>query len=205
MKLQDGTPQAMALLKRFQDSGNLIDVYSGKWKPASDPAREFSDEKFVELDKQFGDGYRNHLLIVCLADMDNSVIKELCEIYPAFIHNFDRINKPKFLFINLATHQILCAGLGRGCSLFVIDSESNQGVRLEGIYMPPQKEYGDKFLALDHLKVVTKLLMGLSDLDDALSEDYENPNQKRIDRAMKQINNFFPCCDEMPLHPENPY
>jgi hypothetical protein len=208
MKLQNGTPQAMALLKKFEDSGNLIDVYSENWKLLNDLAIKFTDESFLNLDADKGNEYRGHLLILCLADAKYADIKEICSIYPPLAKVFERLNTPKFLIFNLITKQILCVGLGRKYRLFTIDAASNESVSIEGIQVSigaDTKNYSQNFLRLDYFGVVVNFLKGLSDLDDALSENEEHSNQRGIDRAMSKINHYFPACREVALYPNDPY
>lgn len=205
MKLQDGTPQAMALLKRFQDSGNLIDVYSGKWKPANPLTLQFTEENFTELDKKFGDEYRNHLLILCLAGMAYSDKQELCAIYPPLTKVFEWNNEPKFLILNLLTQQMLCVGLGRKYRLFMIDAVTEESVGISNVLDADNLSYSDGFLKLDHCNVVRGLLKWLSRLGDAIDENERRSNQRAINSMMGWIKVYFPDCKETSLYPNDPY
>lgn len=201
--MSNGTSQARALLDRLEKSGHLINVYSGSWKPVLDFRKQFTEENFSLLDKEHGDGYRNHLLVVCLSGLENEVIQELCNIYPPLTVGIKRRNPAKILIINLATQQIIYAGLGRKFSLFVHDVLTDDYITGEHFHL--NTPYNIRFLALDHLQIIQNLLTSLSELGEALAANEEQSAQIEINQAMRGINKYFPKLDEFDLFPDDPY
>jgi len=82
-------------------------------------------------------------------------------------------HNPNFLFINLHTKQILCAGLGRKNRLFLIDAETNDSIEYKlnhlnisssKIFNKRNSTYFDSFTKLDPLKFVYHLISTLEEL-----------------------------------------
>ena len=106
MKLTGGTPRALALIKKLNASGNLIDVYD-RDRIESNQNNSLVDLDMMDaFDKKYGTEYHHHLLAIFI---DESIsTKELLSVYPDFGEVFnDESIKPNLIFINLATQQIL--------------------------------------------------------------------------------------------------
>jgi hypothetical protein len=88
-------------------------------------------------------------------------------------------HKPDLLFINLATKQILCAGLGRKNRLIQFDAarysagkhEPQIDMLKDGTGSNFDSKYVTKFTALDHDEIIDKLVFNLKTLGDYLLEN----------------------------------
>ena len=142
-------------------------------------------DTYESFDEDHGKQYRGHLLIVYVDIYNKELIEDLKKIYQPLKYIYDEqgstfgTHKPDLLFINLASKQILCAGLGRKNRLMQFDAARY----VAGKYDPQidvlgngnggnfDSKYVAKFTALDHDEIVDKLIFNLKTLGDYLLEN----------------------------------
>lgn len=159
--------KSTTLIAKLEKDGHLIDVYSKRWA-AQKNEYEFTTEDHNWLIERYGKQFESHLLVVYLVEQDYETFQDFVDIYPILKKPLiDNVYQPTFLFINLQTNQILCAGLGRRSSLFLLDAESNEPlVAGEPLY----DSYFRKFNALDHQNVVLDIIDALEQLGQSYLE-----------------------------------
>jgi hypothetical protein len=116
MQYKGGTKAAQSAIDQLQKLGALINVYSNEWLSKNPKFSSFGAEELVDFDSQSGDACSGHLLIISTSLDSDAVADLLLTAHPDFAVAFggDAVHqKPDFVFINLATRQILCIGLGR--------------------------------------------------------------------------------------------
>jgi hypothetical protein len=171
------TPKGTQLVHALRESGALIDIYSDEWLSGQTQDSPLSPKTIEKIHMEHGSWYRNHLLILFLSRAERSKIEQLLSLYPPLTQQIHAgIHKPCFLFINLATNQILCMGLGKDNRFFAIDAETNHDV---DIYLEknPSKEneksaYLRKFTRLDYCDVVLAFANSLIELENEFVDDY---------------------------------
>ena len=161
------TLKAMHLIERLENEGHVVDVYSKKWMDGKNlPAFTFEDHQW--LTEKYGPHFDSHLLIVYLVDQDYETFQDFVDVYPILKRALiDNVYQPTFLFINLETKQILCAGLGRRSSLFAFDAKTNRSLLMgEKFY----EDYMRQFTSLDYQNVVFDLLDALEQIGQSYVE-----------------------------------
>lgn len=144
MKSTGGTKQAIALLEKLQQHGDLVDVYSKAFfdrQPSAneDPNAAFSKEDFECLVNEYENAPDSdckpvgHLLFVYVDDCNEEIKKELIDVYKPLAKLIGDNHNPDFLIINLFTQQVLCIGLGRKNRLFAIDAATGKNVNAFGL------------------------------------------------------------------------
>jgi len=187
-----GTPEVQNFIKKYKASGHLIDPYSDEWisqvanRAENNEINYESDlDTYASFDEEYGMDYRNHLLIVYVDFYNKELIEDLKKIYQPLKYIFEEqgssfsTHKPDFLFINLATKQILCAGLGRKNRLMQFDAaryaaakhEPQIDVLGDGTGSNFDSKYVAKFTALDHDEIIDKLIFNLKTLGEYLLEN----------------------------------
>jgi len=163
----NGTLRVMKLIERLENEGHLIDVYSKKWMSAKNQY-EFTAEDHSWLAERYGQQFDSHLLVVYLVEQDYKTFQDFVDVYPILKRALiDNVYQPTFLFINLETKQILCAGLGRRSSLFLFDAKTNTSlIQGEKHYI----EYLRAFTALDHQNVTLDLIDALERIGQSYFE-----------------------------------
>ena len=171
MKLTGGTPRALALIKKLNASGNLIDVYD-RDRIESNQNNSLVDLDMMEaFDKKYGTEYHHHLLAIFI---DESIsTKELLSVYPDFGEVFnDESIKPNLIFINLATQQILSVTKKVGD---VAESFIPHPSGIKDLSSFDRLMYVDKFMEkrneefrkLDFADVIDSLINALADISYA--------------------------------------
>jgi hypothetical protein len=98
-----------------------VDIYSKQWLDAHPNFPYCTTDDLAEHQITSSNACEGHLLVISTS-LDESVVGEqLLSAYPAFETIFGQKaahHKPDVIFINLATQQILCVGLGRKNQLF---------------------------------------------------------------------------------------
>lgn len=87
MKVENGSPAAIAWIQKLKSSGNLADIYDLE-RVAADQSDHLPLESsdLEGFDEQHGTSYRNHLLAVFI---DGEVdVKELTNLYPPLSKHF---------------------------------------------------------------------------------------------------------------------
>ena len=194
-----------SLVSKLRDRGDLIDIYSDEWLEGQDDSSFLAPAKTKKFKSSHGDAYKNHLLVVYSKYLEELTRKILLIAYPQLEVQFEQgSHRPSFVFINRATGQLLCIGLGRKNRIFMIDSVTGEGVNVYGVgNADGSLDYIAKFTHLDHCEVVKTFVHSLHELsleldarasiDDSESEEYEQLNEK-VEERMGTINLFFPNC-----------
>jgi hypothetical protein len=115
MTYTGGTSTAQACIDQLKAKGALVDVYSNEWLAANPDFCEFYPEDLHDYQLKSRGACVGHLLIICNSLDTDEIFQMLTTAYPPFAKAFgpDVHHTPDLVFINLATKQILCAGLGR--------------------------------------------------------------------------------------------
>lgn len=192
MPYNPGTPEVQDFIKKYKASGNLIDPYSDEWITAVAKRSENGEinyesdlDSYTSFDEEYGRDYRNHLLVIYVDPYNKGLIEDLKKIYQPLKYIFDEhgsafgTHKPDLIFINLATKQILCVGLGRKNRLMQFDAaryaagihEPQIDILGEGNSPSFDSQYVTEFTALDHDKIADKLIFNLKILGDYLLEN----------------------------------
>jgi len=159
--------KSKAVLDKLEKEGHLINVYSERWVNLKNEY-EFTIEDHNWLIERYGKQFDSHLLVVYLVEQNYETCQNLVNFYPILKKSLnENIYQPTFLFINLETNQILCAGLGRRSSLFLIDAESHNPLIEGDTYYDT---YIRKFTALDHQNVVLDIIDALEHLGKSYLE-----------------------------------
>ena len=211
-----GTPEVQNFIKKYKASGYLIDPYSDEWIAVVEKRAENNEinyesglDTYGAFDEKYGKSYRNHLLIVYVNIYNKELIEDLKKIYQPLRDIFDeqgsafKAHKPDFLFINLATEQILCVGLGRKNKLMQFDSaryaagqnESRIDILDKNAKTGFDSNYASEFTALDHDELIGKLVLNLKTLGDYLLENdrlnfyHDNGSAEPNDEGMYEFEN----------------
>ncbi len=165
MRLSGGTKEALELINELKSSGNLIDVYSKEWMSSKDDGM-YSAAEFDSLVEEHGDEFVHHLLVVMLDEYKKEITEKLVAIYsPLKAVLTDNYHHADFLFINLATRQILAIGLARKNRMYMTDVESGLDINTSDFF---NNEYIKKFTKLDHCRIVWEI----SDALERLGQSY---------------------------------
>lgn len=177
MSYTGGTFAVQEFIKKYKDTGHLIDVYSEEWMTAHP---EIAKAVSTQGDNKQDPRCSGHLLILFVDRYHDDLFEDLKNIYEPFKYAIDFIDyfNPKFIFINLNIKQIFCIGLGRKGSLFTYDlhqkAEFCQGMRNELCHIDSQLGIGEnydlEFLSLDYLNITLTLLNALEELGEAYNE-----------------------------------
>lgn len=165
MKLTGGTKEALELIEALKSTGNLIDVYSREWMASKEDGR-FGVDELDALMEEHGDEFIHHLLVVMLDEYNQEISEKLIAVYPPLAAVLkDNYHHADFLFINLATRQILAIGLARKNRMYMADVASGLDINTHDFF---NNEYIKKFTELDHCKVVWEI----SDALERLGQSY---------------------------------
>jgi len=177
MSYTGGALPVQEFIKKYKNTGHLINVYSEEWMnahPELGPASSKYDDKKHDL------RYRGHLLILFVDRYHDDLFQDLKNIYEPFKYALDFMDffNPKFIFINLHIQKIFCIGLGRKGRLFTYDlqeqAEYFQGMRKEPRHIDSllgiEKMYDEEFLKFDFLNIVMTLLNAIEALGEAHNE-----------------------------------
>ncbi len=188
MNYKGGTQAGQNCIAQLTELGALVDVYSSKWL-AKNPDFYFFDEydlaDYQRKSKNFCSG---HLLIISTDCNYQEVALNLIAAYPEFTSVLgDEISshKPDFIIINLATKQILCAGLHRKNNFFGFAlGNANVKVREDSlrnsssdwgrpIGNDPTNLFISEFVKYDFANIVLELLTALLEFGSfARNRDY---------------------------------
>ena len=219
MQIIKSTEAAEELFEELRKHGLLVDAYSEKW--LSGHENDFEGCTQLEYVKQqnqeLGTDSINHLLIVYLPyGNELNIEKKVAAIYPKMNWLVDSsIHQPDFLFFNLITKKILCAGLGSNNRLFVFDADNrdNDFGWPSDIMDSSNRNFFDEFTKLDYASFVSEFLENLEKLGesnyflanewdgDEDSGDFMNADDG-ISEAMNFFQTFFPMADAEELDSE---
>ena len=176
MAYQGGTVAARECISKLKQLGALVDVYSHEWLTANPDFYYCSTDDLEKYQQKSNNLCVSHLLIVSTSLDQQAVGDLLTAAHPGFEAIFgesSNYHKPDFVFINLATQQILCIALGRKNYFFgfAIDAD-NVKIHDGNVYDSSQpwrhKDSEDptlvfmrEFRALDYAGIVENLIESL--------------------------------------------
>lgn len=176
MKIASGTKAATDFLEKLKSSGDLLDVYSDEWLSKQNERSELPPHFIAAIDEEYGLDYRNHLLVLYINHDKREVIKELTNLYSPLQKLVEGKHHPDFAFLNLATKQMLCVGLGRKNRLFAYDPAIDHRLDIYGLTGLGNAQYIQAFTALDHGEVVETIITALYSIGVALFEHDSQPS-----------------------------
>ena len=121
MAYQGGTVAARECISKLKQLGALVDVYSHEWLATQPQHVYFGADDLDAYQQKSNNLCVGHLLIVSTSLDQQAVGDLLTTAHPGFKAIFGENSahhKPDFVFINLATQQVLCVGLGRKNQIF---------------------------------------------------------------------------------------
>jgi len=174
----NGTAEAINFIEIQKKNGNLIDLYSDEWLKKHVPKTNYYFKEIQTFEKKHGNAFKEHMLILLLdrenTDQIRSLYKPLENLIDSpTIYSGTNSHNPDFIFINLFTKQILCAGLGRKNRLFLIDAETEDNIEHSSphlnlsaskIFSNQNTSYFKNFTKLDPINIVYQLISALEDL-----------------------------------------
>ena len=176
-----GTTNAVEFIEKYKKSSRVIDFYSDEhMKSISRKNSIYSKNTLKDLDKNFGEKYRNHLLAIYIGDENTEVMSELADIYAPFGKLFSLsgpsgwpLIKPDFLFISLFSQEILCVGLGRKNQIFeyelhkcIANHDAEYGENRNNINSKRiSTECSQEFYELDHLHIIKMVMKNIQILN----------------------------------------
>ena len=214
-----GTDAANNSLRELKNLGALADVYTKEWLDSNTDFSYFSLDDLDDYQAKSKGACEGHLLVISTSLNDLLVASLLISAYPIFAKNLDeniQLHKPDLIFINLATRQILCVGLGRKNQFFGYALD-NYHVRIhdsvveeivsrayEASAENPTHKFLNEFLKYDYARVVSSLVESLYEFGIcARNWDHLPLNPELIDQIIESgpnENGLFDIDDElMPL------
>ncbi len=176
MAYTGGTLAAKKCISELTSMGALVDVYSKDWLSENSNLVNYSIEDLLDFQQQSSGACEGHLLVISTSRNLEIVSKLLVDAYLGFEEHFGeraQMHRADLIFINLATQQVLCVGLGRKNYFFgfAIDSKEvtiNEG-NVRGIIESCDKpksnietlEFMNNFLKYDYGNIVKWLMEGL--------------------------------------------
>jgi len=202
MPYTGGTPAALACIKQLTELGALVDVYSKQWLDAHPNFPYCTVDDLAEYQVTSSNACEGHLLIISTSLDEPKVAELLMNAYPAFKASFGEdapYHKPDFIFMNLATQQILCVGLERknyffGCAIGVEEVEIDDGNvqtvtstdQIEAA-STPTLQFMRQFVQYDYAGVVTRLIDSLYEFGiSARAWDHLPLNPEIIEEILEQ-------------------
>ena len=202
MPYTGGTPAAQACIKQLTELGALVDVYSKQWLDAHPNFPYCSADDLAEYQATSSNACEGHLLIISTSLDEPKVAELLMSAYPAFktLSSEDApYHKPDFVFMNLATQQILCVGLQRknyffgyaiGAEEVEIDDGNVQDItstdQIEDAGTPTL-QFMRQFVQYDYAGIVTNLIDSLYEFGvSARTWDHLPLNPELIEEILEQ-------------------
>ncbi len=197
-----GTHSAQTCIKQLTELGALVDIYSKQWLDAHPNFLYCSTDDLTAHQITSSNACEGHLLVISTS-LDEAVVGEqLLAAYPAFEPIFGQKapdHKPDIVFMNLATQQILCVGLGRKNQLFgyavgaeevEIDDDNVQDAtstdQIEAANTPTLL-FMREFVQYDYAGIVTRLIDSLYEFGvSARAWDHLPLNPELIEEILEQ-------------------
>jgi hypothetical protein len=219
MQITKGTNASEDLFDELRKHGLLVDAYSEKWLSELENDREGGSqlEYVKQQDQDLGTDSINHLLIVYIPYGNELAIEQkIAAIYPNMSWLSDKsIHQPDFLFFNLVTRKILCAGLGKKNRFFVFDADNRDnhlGWPVDLMSSENQKLFTE-FTKLDYALFVSDFLDNLEKLGQSnyfLANEWDGDEDSGeymdaddgIFEAMNFFRIFFPMVEAEELDSE---
>jgi hypothetical protein len=198
MTYKGGTPTAQSCIEQLKKLEALVDVYSNEWLAANPDYCDFYHEDLVEYQRKSKGACAGHLLIISTSTHSDQVVEFLTTAYAPFADKFKKNghHKPDLVFINLATQQVLCAGLGRKNYFFgfavgddqVQLGDSDIALLVRGwnlkelpAHKMANKRFMQEFCKYDYARVISSLLEALYEFGcNARGWDYLPQNPELI-------------------------
>lgn len=221
MAYTGGTQAVQDFIKKYTEQGLLVDVYSREWLTAHDTFPYVTVDDIDDYQEQSLGACEGHLLILFTDNENQELEADLRAIHKPFEIVFGeniRQHKPDLLFINLATKQILCMGLGRKNRFFCyqlkedISSLSETallnsllGWHKNSMLNPTQDDletqsFITNFTKFDYANIVANLTEALEDFGEQASVwDHLPLNEDEIDNILDsgpQANGLYLVEDE---------
>ena len=206
MAYTGGTQAVQDFIKKYTEQGLLVDVYSREWLTAHDTFPYVTVDDLDDYQEQSSGACEGHLLILFTDNENQELEADLRAIHKPFEMVFGeniRRHKPDLLFINLATRQILCMGLGRKNRFFCYQLKDDISPLEEtallnsllGWYKtsmtnptPDEREtqsFITNFIKYDYASLVEKLTEALEDFGEQASRSDHLPlNEDEIDNIL---------------------
>lgn len=171
-----GTVAAQECITQLTALGALVDVYSRHWIATHPNFTCFTAEDLSEYQQRSKGACEGHLLVISTSLDMEAASRLLPSAHPGFAAYFGDqapYHKPDLVFINLATQQILCVGLGRKNYFFglaigtdeVAISDGNVKEIMRPMLDPNSKErtlvFMRQFIKYDYANVVIDLVDAL--------------------------------------------
>lgn len=202
MAYTGGTVAARQCITQLTALGALVDVYSKKWLSTHPDFSHFSFEDLAEYQLKSNGLCEGHLLVISTS-LDLTVASTLLPAaHPSFAAYFAeevRNHRPDLIFINLATKQILCIGLGRKNQLFgfaigsddvsIRDGTVHDVIRpwLQHVKDDPTVLFMREFLQYDYAGIVPSLIESLYEFGVcARAWDYLPLNPEIIEQILNK-------------------
>lgn len=208
MAYTGGTQTVQEFIKKYSDAGLLVDVYSREWLTSHEAFPFVSLDDIDEYQDKSSGACEGHLLIL-FTDNENSELEtDLVKIHAPFEKIFGSnapYHKPDLLFINLATQQILCMGLGRKNQFFcyhlkdeiiflrepallnaLLGWYQNTTVNPSTDYLETQA-FVSNFVKYDYANIVANLTEALEDFGEQASRwDHLPLNEDEIENILDE-------------------
>lgn len=216
MIYKGGTDVANTSLRELKNLGALVDVYTKEWLDFNPDYQYFSHDDLDDYQAKSKGACEGHLLVISTSLNDLLVSSLLISAYPLFNNKFgdkSSDHKPDLIFINLATRQILCVGLGRKNQFFgyvlgndhvrIHDSVVEEIVNraYEASAENPTHRFLNEFLKYDYARVVSSLVESLYEFGIcARNWDHLPLNPELIDQIIDSgpdENGLFDIDDEL--------
>lgn len=182
MSYVGGTVLANQFISKYAASGNLLDLYSNEWVSKNKGLEEMGISNLKKYDAKFGTDYRNHMLLISCDWYENpesNFSEDLIKVFPKYKDQLRNYSEqvyfdPSFVFINLATKQMLAIGLGRNNQFFMTDVATSADIPFnlpndlsaQSVFGNSDKTYLSNFLQLDHAGIVYKFLASLDEMGE---------------------------------------
>lgn len=176
MTYTGGTAAARECIAKLTELGALVDVYSKQWLSANPDFSYFTEDELAEYQSKSNSACEGHLLVISTSLDLPAVSNLLPAAHPGFEAYFGErapYHKPDLVFINLATRQILCVGLGRKNYFFgfavgaeevkISDANIYESIQLsrEPESQEPALVFMREFLKYDYAGIVSTLIEAL--------------------------------------------
>lgn len=216
MIYKGGTDAAKTSLSELKNLGALVNVYTKEWLDSNPDYQYFSHDDLDDYQEKSAGACEGHLLIIstsCFRDLISSLLITAHQEFNKIFGENVRLHRPDLIFINLATKQILCVGLGRKNYFFgyalhdervkLQDGSVQELVRqtYKNSEANPTHKFLNNFLKYDYAQVVSSLVESLYEFG-ICARDWDhlplNPELlKQIIDSGPDENGLFNIDDEM--------
>jgi hypothetical protein len=188
MTYAGGTIAAQECIAKLTELGALVNIYSKNWISSHKDFPFFSSEDLSEYQYRSQGACEGHLLVISTSLDVQTISSLLNAAHPGFSELFGEKaphHKPDLIFINLATEQILCVGLGRknyffGNAIgtdFVTINDGNLKSAIRPWSVPDSQDltlvFMREFIKFDYANVVMNLVDSLYEFGNcARNRDY---------------------------------